>query len=331
MFALLRRPLVWLILLGLIAAGGAAAYVSSQDKARKTASAAAAKTVDTPYAAIAAGKIDVEGGVIQVAARTAGVVREVDVQEGDSVTKGQVLARLEDDQLKLAANQASAAADQARAQIALLQAQRNAAARELHRLEQLKQFAAVQTVDKQRDLVTQADASIAAQRAAVATAQAQLASTQYQLELTAVRAPADGRIVRRYANPGSGASTLNVSNMFDLEPNTSRIVRAELAESDLPNVTIGQEVEIVPDADPLHPAHGTVIRRAYQFGARKLLSDDPSEKTDERVVEVVANVDRAQFLIGQRVLVKVIKPGRKPPAPAVVKAPAAGEAGSDTH
>ena len=106
MLALLRRPLVWLILLGLISAGGVAAFLSAQDKAHKTASAAAAKPVDTPYAAIAAGKIDVEGGVIQVAARTAGVVREVDVQEGDSVTKGQVLARLEDDQLKLAADQA---------------------------------------------------------------------------------------------------------------------------------------------------------------------------------------------------------------------------------
>jgi HlyD family secretion protein len=330
MLALLRRPIVWLIILGLIAAGGVGSFLFSQQEARKTASAAAAKPVDTPYAAIAAGKIDVEGGVIQVAARTAGVVREVDVQEGDSVVKGQVLARLEDDQLKLAANQAKASADQARAQIALLQAQRDAAQRELRRLEQLKQFAAVQAVDKQRDVVTQADASIGAQRAAVATAEAQLASTTYQLELTAVRAPADGRIVRRYANPGSGASTLNVSNMFDLEPNTSRIVRAELAESDLPNVVLGQAVEIVPDADPLHPAHGRVIRRAYQFGARKLLSDDPSEKTDERVVEVVADVDRAQFLIGQRVLVKFIKLGRKPPPP-FANAAAAPATDSETH
>ena len=45
----------------------------------------------------------------------------------------------------------------------------------------------------------------------------------------------------------------------------------------------------------------------------------------------MANVDRAQFLIGQRVLVKFIKPGRKAPPPAMVKTPAAAEAGSDTH
>jgi HlyD family secretion protein len=316
-----RRPLFWLVVLGVIVAGGVAFMISSQAAAKKAQAAAASKKVDSPYAAIAAGKVDVEGGVIQVAARTAGVVREVLVQEGAQVKKGDILARLEDDQLRLAANQARASADQARAQIAQLEVSRVAADRELKRLVtlQAKDFAAASVVDKQRDALASANAGIAAQRAAVATAQATLASTSYQLELTTVRAPADGRIVRRYANPGSGASTLNVSNMFDLEPNTTRIVRAELAESDLPNVTVGQDVEILPDSDPLHPWHGKVLRRAYQFGARKLLSDDPTERTDERVVEVVASAEGAPFLIGQRVLVKFIKPGRKAEAPAPAK------------
>ena len=321
MFAILRRPVVWLSVLGVIAVGGAGFAVTRQAAAKKTAAVAAAKPIDSPFAAIAAGKVDVEGGVIQVAARTAGVVRDVSVQEGDYVKKGQVLARLEDDQLRLAANEARAAEAQARAQISQIEVARTAAARELKRLEtlQAKNFAAPQAVDVQRDTLAKADADIAAQRAAIATAEAQFAATNYQLELTAVRAPADGRIVRRYANPGSGASTLNVSNMFDLEPIGQRIVRAELSESDLPNVAIGQDASVVPDADPLHPVHGKVIRRAYQFGARKLLSDDPTEKTDERVVEVVVATDNAPFLIGQRVLVKFLKPGRTAPPPTVEK------------
>ena len=323
--AIFRRPLFWIIVLVVLLVGVVSTVLSSQAGAKKAAAASASKVVDSPFAAIASGKIDVEGGVIQVAARTAGIVRDVYVQEGQTVKKGEVLARLEDDQLRLAANQARASAEQAKAQIALLDIQKSTAVRELKRLEQLKSFASAQAVDKQRDQVAQADASIAAQRAAVATAQAQLATTSYQLELTAVRAPSDGRIVRRYANPGSGASTLNVSNMFDLEPKAPRIVRAELAESDLPNVTIGQTVQIVPDADPLHPVAGRVIRRAYQFGARKLLSDDPSEKTDERVVEVVAQADDAPFLIGQRVLVKFLKPGRAAPPAVAPKADAVGK------
>ena len=56
---------------------------------------------------------------------------------------------------------------------------------------------------------------------------------------------------------------------------------------------------------------GKVLRRAAVFGARKLASDDPSQRTDERVVEVVVAVDEAPLLIGQRVLVKFMKPGQK--------------------
>ncbi|KAI6244306.1 3-oxoacyl-ACP reductase [Aphelenchoides fujianensis] len=87
--------------------------------------------------------------------------------------------------------------------------------------------------------------------------------------------------------------------MFDLEPNTQRIVRAEIVEADIPNVAIGQEVEIQPESDPDKTYVGKVLRRAAVFGARKLASDDPSQRSDERVVEVV------------RVLVKFMKPGQK--------------------
>ena len=104
MFAIFRRPLFWLVVLGLLALGGTGLVMSNQAKAKKAAE-TAAKPVDSPYAAIAAGKIDVEGGVIQVAARTAGVVREVYVQEGQEVKKGEILARLEDDELRLSAEQ----------------------------------------------------------------------------------------------------------------------------------------------------------------------------------------------------------------------------------
>ena len=141
-------------------------------------------------------------------------------------------------------------------------------------------------------------------------AEARLAEAGYNLELTMIRAPADGVIVRRYANPGSGASTLNVSNMFDLEPAGERIVRAEIAEGALPHVTVGQTVEIASEADPSKSFKGQVLRRAAVFGARKLVSDDPTQRADERVVEVVVSADGAPFLVGQRVLVKFLRPAQ---------------------
>jgi HlyD family secretion protein len=311
MLAFARNRIVWIVAILVILLAGGGLFLSSQAKAKKAqeAKAAAAAAPSSPYVAIANGKADVEGGVIQVAARTSGVVREVLAQEGDDVTKGQVLARLEDDEPRLQAESAAADMRQAEAQIPLLQVQLTTAKRELSRLQGLvaTNFVAGQRVDQAQDAVRQAEAGIAAQQAAIGAARAKYNQAHYNQELTIIRAPADGRIVRRYANPGAGASTLNVSNMFDLEPKANRIVRAEISESALPFVVIGQKVQLSPESDPTKVVAGKVLRRAAVFGARKLQSDDPTERTDERVVEVVVGTDGAPFLIGQRVLVKFMR------------------------
>ncbi|WGU39393.1 HlyD family efflux transporter periplasmic adaptor subunit [Phenylobacterium sp. NIBR 498073] len=301
------------VVAAVILLGGGAFMASSQAKAKKEAEAkaAAAAAPKSPFVAVANGKADVEGGMIQVAARRAGIVREVYVQEGDRVVKGQILARQEDDEPKLSAARAAASVEQAKAQMAQYQVQLSTAEREHKRLQGLvsTNFVAAQKVDQAVDKIREAQANIQAQRAAIATAQAALEEARYNLELTIIRAPTDGRIARRYANPGAGASTLNVSNMFDLEPEAPRIVRAEIAESSLPHVAIGQTVQIAPESEPTKVYNGKVLRRAAVFGARKLQSDDPSERADDRVVEVVVSADSAPFLIGQRVLVKFMRDG----------------------
>jgi HlyD family secretion protein len=319
----LRNRIVWIVAVLIVLGGGAGLYFNSKAQAQKAEAAkaeAAAAEKKSPYAAVANGKADVEGGIIQVAARRAGVVRDVMVQEGDTVTRGQVLARLEDDEPRLAARRAQAEVAQARAALALLEVQLSSAQREERRLQGLSasNFVAAQKLDQARDAVREAQAKISAQRAIIATADARLAEARYDEELSIIRAPADGRIVRRYANPGAGASTLNVSNMFDLEPQSGRIVRAEIAEGALPYVVVGQSVSMSPEADPTKVYPGRVLRRAAVFGARKLQSDDPNERTDDRVVEVVVNADGAPFLIGQRVLVKFMdqKQAANPATPA---------------
>ena len=274
----------------------------------------------SPYATIANGKVDIEGGVVEVAARRAGVIREVLVQEGDSVRKGQILARQEDDDAALAVNSAAAAVAQAESALSLAQIGVQTAQREQDRLTRIKASGLVtqQQLDQAADSLDTARAQVIVQRAAVQTAKAQLAQAAYNRDLTIIRAPMDGKIIRRYANPGAGASTLNVSVMFDLAPAAAHIIRAEIIESAIPDVHVGQEAEIVPEADPSRVAVGHVIRVAGTFGARKLKSDAANEASDERVVEVVVSADNAPFLIGQRVLVKFMKPGQKagrgPPA-----------------
>ena len=309
----LKNKWVWIGVLLIIVIVTGFLFMQGQGTSRKAeAEKAGAERVESPYAAIANGRVDVEGGLIQVAARRGGIVREVLVQEGDTVTAGQILARQEDDEPRLALQTAAADLAAAEAQLRLIQVDIRTARREHDRLQQLvaTNFVAAQRMDQARDAIAQAEARLGSQQAAVQTARARRDQAAYNVELTVIRAPANGRIVRRYANPGAGASTLNVSNLFDLEPDAPRIARAEIVESDIPNVATGQAVEITPEGDPSTVYVGSVLRRAAVFGARKLASDDPSQRSDERVVEVVVTAGDAPLLIGQRVLVKFMKPGQ---------------------
>lgn len=319
--AFLKNKWLWIGLALIIVVIVGFSFMQNAGKAKKAEEEkAAASRVESPYAAIANGRIDVEGGLIQVAARRGGVVREVLVQEGDRVVAGQILARQEDDEARLALQSAAADVAQAESQARLIQVDIRTAQREHDRLQQLvaTNFVAAQRMDQARDAIAQAQARLASQQAAVQTARARRDQAAYNVELTVIRAPQAGRIVRRYANPGAGASTLNVSTMFDLEPDAPRIARAEIVESDIPNINAGQAVEITPEGDPSKVYVGTVLRRAAVFGARKLASDDPSQRSDERVVEVVVTVGDAPLLIGQRVLVKFMKPGETAGAPRTV-------------
>ena len=311
--AFLKNKWLWIGLVAVIALIiGFSVFQNAQAAKKAEAAAAAEKKVESPYAAIANGKVDIEGGIIQIAARRGGVVREVLVQEGDRVTAGQILARQEDDEPRLALQTAAANLSEAESQLRLINVDIATAQREYDRLQKLvaTNFVAAQKMDQARDAIAQAQARLGAQQSAIQTARARRDQAAYNVEMTVIRAPQNGRIVRRYANPGAGASTLNVSNMFDLEPDAPRIARAEIVEADIPNITADQAVEITPEGDPSKVYVGKVLRRAAVFGARKLASDDPSQRTDERVVEVVVAVNDAPLLIGQRVLVKFMKPGQ---------------------
>ncbi len=316
--AFLKNKWTWIGLLLIIVLVVGFLVVSKGQAAKKAELAKAEATkVESPYAAIANGKVDIEGGIIQVAARRGGIIREVLVQEGDRVVAGQILARQEDDEARLAVQSARAQVAQAESQLAQIRVDIRTAQRERERLQKLvaTNFVAAQRIDQAQDAIDTAQARLGSQTAAVQTARAQLSQSLYNEELTVIRSPMAGRIVRRYANPGAGASTLNVSAMFDLEPDAPRIARAEIVESDIPNIAAGQAVEITPEGDPTKVYIGSVLRRAAVFGARKLASDDPSQRSDERVVEVVVSAGDAPLLIGQRVLVKFMKPGQTAGAP----------------
>lgn len=279
--------------------------------AGSAATGAAAPGDAAEYAAIASGKVDIEGGLVDVAARAPGIIKDVLVQEGDTVVKDQILARQDDEDSRLSRNRVAAQLKQAEAQVPILEVQIEAAEREEDRLKRLigEQAVSEQAYEQAMDRTRQLKAQLQAQRASIQLVRAQLAEANYQVELHVVRAPADGQIVRRYANPGSGASTLQVTPLFQLQPEAQRIVRAEVEERSIGDVKVGQKVEIVPESDQSKTYPGSVMRIADVMGSRKLRSDDPSERPDERVIEVVVDATAAPVIVGQRVFVKFLKNG----------------------
>jgi HlyD family secretion protein len=262
-------------------------------------------TARSPFVASAKGRVDIEGGVIRLAAQREGVIEKVLVEEGESVRAGQALAVLADEQARRNADLSRAEARQARLALAPLQARLDAARREVRRLRPL---AADDTVPKQ-DLDTAVDQArlleteLSAARAGVAVTEQRLEVALQEIEQRTVRAPLDGKIVRRQARPGDGVSVATITPLFLFAPNAPRIVRAEVEERWIGSVASGQAAEVSLEADEKRKFNGKVLRLGYVVGGRSQ-SDDPNERVDSRVVECVLSIDAPGLLIGQRVIVK---------------------------
>ena len=257
--------------------------------------------------ASAKGRVDIEGGVIRLAARRDGVIAKVLVEEGARVKAGQVLATLDDELAQRNLALARSEVLQAEQERKKAEVELTAARREARRLEPLAQNETVpgQELDRARDARMLAEVAVQASLAGIATARARQQVAAREVEERKVVAPLDGQIIQRQARPGNGVSTLNVTPLFLFAPDGPRIVRAELEEQDLGSVAPRQRAEVILEADPTKKWAATVLRVGRVIGQRTP-SEDPSEKQDNRVVEVVITLNTDALLIGQRVIVRFL-------------------------
>lgn len=262
------------------------------------------------YAAVAKGKIDVDGGIIEVSARLGGTFRNVPVIEGDIVEAGDVLAVQEDDEEQIALRSANAQIMAAKATMDTLLLRQTIAKREYDRLVPLLTVEASSQLDLDRamDDINRVSLEIVLQKATMIRTQASLESAQFRLEQRTIRAPVSGRIIEAKARPGMGASTLNVSTAFTLMPNTQKIVRADLDQNFVGLVKKGDKAVISSDVDPETQYSGEVLRVGEIFG-RSTTNDASSRSSsgNDFVIEVVVAAGDIPLLIGQRVLVRFPK------------------------
>lgn len=267
----------------------------------------AAGTAAAPaYAAVARGRIDIEGGLLPLSMPREGTLVKVAVREGDHVKRGQLLAQLDTEPAKLAVEAAQAQLEQAQAQMKLLGIRLAAAKQRAQRLGAAVAAGAGdgQSADDAREAAAQLQAEQLGARASLGMASQKLDEARYELSQRSLLAPFDGDVVQVSAQPGANVSPGSPA-LFTLLPQKPRIVRAELNESFVGAVQPGMHAEVLPDnsgSDVHWSAH--VLRIGQVYGP-STLENDPQVRANARTVECVLGFDQPQHLrIGQRVIVR---------------------------
>ncbi len=267
----------------------AAACLTSACSKHEPVQASDSKAADIPTVAVAkASPEDLSHGLVltaefrpyqdvDVMAKVAGFIKEINVDVGDRVKKGQLLATLEIPEMQDDLKRADAATVRSRAEVTRAQDElrRAESTHDMAHLSYQRLFAvsekkpglvAQQDIDEahSRDLI--AEAQVAAAKSALASAQEQVnvnsADTQKVrtlMEYTRVTAPFDGVVTKRYADTGSmiqagTASQTQAMPVVRLSQNNLLRLILPVPESAVPTVHIGQQVEVkVPTMNRTFP------------------------------------------------------------------------------
>jgi HlyD family secretion protein len=248
---------------------------------------------------------------INVSPKQSGILKRLLVKEGDTVKQGQILANMDDSNLlgqltqakgqiaqqeanlqKVIAGNRPQDIGQAQARLQSAQASLNKAKDDLRRNQQLYNSGAIslQTLNQSRAdrdsaqaQVNEAQQALGLQKAGsrpedIKQARAQLASARGSLQIiqtqindTVLRAPFDGVITQKYADPGafvtpttsgSAVSSATSSSIVSLA-STNQVV-ANIAEVNIAKIRLGQKVIITADAYPGTTFEGEVSQIAAQ-------------------------------------------------------------------
>lgn len=229
---------------------------------------------------------------IAVPALTDGVVKEVLVLEGQRVEAGEVVARLIDDDARLALRRAqaelaerAAAIQRARAEEAATTARAAAVRDELERKRPLAADGSVSGAELSR-LELQfraAEADIASSSAAVAAAEAahqtqEVAVEQAALAMarTEIRSPVAGVVLSRSIEPGTrltmtspGPGEAHESGVVRLYDPANLQVRVDVPLADAAKVQIGAAAQVVSESLPDRTFAGTVTRIVHEANIQR--------------------------------------------------------------
>lgn len=245
--------------------------------------------------AMARGKVEVQGGLLDVLTQQDGLVESVAVREGDEVKRGQTLLKLVSDQARLDVSMAEA-------ELRLVQARQRAQSARLPASRQLAlrtgEAAKAGALDPQRaDEALQArsdiESAVAVLEAEAAVARQKLMQAERAVQRQTLTAPIDARVLRLQVQPGARVASQATRPLMVLLPHRPLTVRAELNEAYVANVKPGMRASVRLDGDTqgasqaAYPAR--VVRISQAYGASRL--DDDAAARNVRVVECFLEFD----------------------------------------
>ncbi len=263
-----RRWWPWVVGLALLLAAGAAAYTGGMGGAQSVETVA----VTAAYPSQALTLLNATGYVAAqrkaaVASKATGRLEWLGVMEGSRVRKDEVIARLENRDVAAGRDQAAANVKVAAANVEQARAEQRDADANLARSRDLaaRNYISGATLDAAVARADKARAAVRSAEAALAAAQANLKVAEVALDQTLIKAPFDGVVLTKSANVGdnitpfsSAADTrgavVTIADMDTLE------VEADVSESSLARVKVGQPCEIQLDAVPGQRFPGVVHR-----------------------------------------------------------------------
>ncbi len=188
-----------------------------------------------------------------VASKGTGRLVYLGVVEGDRVKKNQIIARLEDSDMR-------ASLEQAKANLRLNEADLKDAQQSL-----LRQKSLLEKGLANQSEYDAADARLQRVLAGIEVAKAMLTSAEVSLENTLIRAPFDGTVLAKNADIGEmvvpmAASVGSKSAVVTIADMTSLQVEADVSESNIEHIKPDQPCEITLDAYPQIRYQGYVAK-----------------------------------------------------------------------
>ncbi|MCC7175135.1 MAG: efflux RND transporter periplasmic adaptor subunit [Bryobacterales bacterium] len=201
----------------------------------------------------------VSRATVTVKAETTGRLLKFIKQEGDTVTAGEAVAWVDDENYRLTVRQDQTAIQVAEAALARTRVAAEHTTSELERARNLLKSGGITDRDLKSAEVAQRDAAaqVALAEAQLAQARAVLEAAEKRLRDTVIRAPIGGVIEQRFVNPGAYVEA--PTPMFTIVDNQRLELESPVPSADLAQVRQGQRVTFEVNSYPGTVFEGSVI------------------------------------------------------------------------